>query len=222
MDNYRISEIFSSIEGEGRRAGLPATFVRFFGCNLNCKWCDSRYAWETVNSSVMNMSYGQIVGKILDCGNRLITFTGGEPLMHIPLKFINKFLADFPDRFHVNIETNGSIRIPEKLLRNKNCMLTVDYKLQSSGVSPIDMVVDFRNLRKTDAVKFVIGSESDFEQMIEFLEGVTIEACIFVSPVFGAVKLDWLAEQIKKYREFGLRMQIQMHKVIWNPNERGV
>lgn len=208
-----VNEIFYSIEGEGARAGMPCVFVRFFGCNLKCSYCDSRYACEGNDFRVMDIQ--EILDEIasFDCPN--ITVTGGEPLIQPGINVLLRQLVN--QGYKVNVETNGSI-VPEV----HGVLYTVDYKTKCSGVSDRMNIEAFKALDTTDVVKFVVASAEDLNQALSFVEENGIVAQIFVSPVFGKIELVEIAEFLKSHKLHNWRVQLQLHKYIWDPNMRGV
>lgn len=209
----RVSEIFYSIEGEGARAGMPCVFVRFFGCNLKCSYCDSRYACEGTEFRVMSIQ--EILDDIAGYHCPNITITGGEPLIQ---PGINTLLEQLVRQgYKVNVETNGSV-VPEV----DGVLYTVDYKTKCSGVSDKMNIGAFKALDTTDVVKFVVASTDDLNQALSFVEENGIVAQIFVSPVFGKIELVEIAEFLKYHKLYNWRMQLQLHKYIWDPKERGV
>ena len=209
----KVNEIFYSIEGEGIRAGTPCTFIRLYGCNLNCSYCDTRYSCDNDDYRIMSIEEIMEQLKYFGCPN--VTVTGGEPLIHAG---IDKLLIRLREEgYNVNVETNGSI-VP----RIDGVTYTVDFKTKASGMSDFMEKEAFTSLDKEDAVKFVVGSEEDLEQALEFTESVDIKAQIFISPVFGKIELVQIAEFIKRHKLNNWRMQVQLHKLIWAPDERGV
>lgn len=208
-----VNEIFYSIEGEGIRAGMPCVFIRLFGCNLNCSYCDTRYSCEGDEYQVMSIQ--EILDRVefFACPN--VTVTGGEPLIH---NGINTLLSVLVDRgYKVNVETNGSI---EPVVSGP--IYTVDFKTKCSNMSDKMNVRAFTALDKTDVVKFVVASVDDLEQALSFVEGNNIVANIFVSPVFGKIELSEIADFLKEHKLYNWRMQLQLHKYIWEPTMRGV
>lgn len=209
----KVNEIFYSIEGEGIRAGMPCTFIRLHGCNLNCSYCDTRYSCE--GEAYKTMSITEIMDEVKGIGCPNITVTGGEPLIHEGID--NLLIRLVKNGYNVNVETNGSV-VPTIL----GPIYTVDFKTKSSGMSDRMNKEAFRALDTDDVVKFVVGSTEDLEQALSFVEENYIEANIFVSPVFGKIELVDIANFLKDHKLYNWRMQLQMHKYIWSPEARGV
>lgn len=220
----KICELFSSIEGEGIRAGYPCTFIRTVGCNLRCEYCDSTYSFQS-DENTLDLSINEIVKKCTELKNKRVTFTGGEPLAQPQALELIKALI-FAG-FEVNVETNGAIDLSEILeyrevnnIPTYKLLLTVDYKCASSGMNSKMIYSNFKQLRSDDIVKFVVGSEEDLDEM-NALYGV-IKGQFFVSPVFGKIEPKEIVEYIKSNDLQEARIQLQMHKFIWPPNKRGV
>lgn len=217
----RVNEIFKSIDGEGLRTGELTTFIRLAGCNLRCSYCDTCYALK--NSNGTEMSVDEIVKKAKKMDYRNITLTGGEPLIHKDVDDLISKLCE--NGFYVNIETNGSVPI-DKYITNKNIILTMDYKLPSSGVEKNMNLNNLEKLRKNDVLKFVIGKD-DFDKLKQVIEKYSIKSYIYLSPVFGEIEPFEIVDFMKIMHIQGIdtskmRVQVQLHKIIWNPNERGV
>lgn len=210
-----VTEIFNSIEGEGKRIGLPSTFIRLYGCNLRCSYCDSMYA---VNSNAYDeMSVDEIIAEVdkLDCPN--VTVTGGEPLIH---KDIYKLLNELVYRgYAVNVETNGSIN-PE--VYYPTLFYTVDYKIKSSGMSEHMNRELFTKLTYKDVIKFVVGTKDDLRQAKSFIDSIQTDALIYVSPIFGDIEAKEIVEFVKENRLWKWHVQLQLHKYIWDPDMKGV
>jgi len=167
-DMFDIIEIFDSLEGEGIRQGLAATFIRFAGCNLRCSWCDTVYSQTNANSK--NMSEVDIVKKVNGVLKR-ITLTGGEPL--IQGSIINLIKSLLATNSGVVIETNGSIDI-SPYLNFKNLFFSIDYKLSDSGVNDKMLESNFLSLRPNDAIKFVVASIDDLEEASDFIKKLAV------------------------------------------------
>lgn len=222
MASYKVVEIFTSINGEGRRAGQLALFIRFQKCNLHCSYCDTSWA-NTDSAAYTEMTEDELYDEIKKSGIRNITLTGGEPLLQPEIGvLLHKLAAD--DALSVEIETNGSISI-EKFSRLKNSPLfTLDYKLPGSGMEAHMKVENFAYLKPEDTVKFVAGSRQDLERAQEIIAGfqLTEKCAVYISPVFGAIAPAEIVEFMKQYRLNGVNLQLQLHKIIWDSQQRGV
>lgn len=212
----KVVEIFNSIEGEGKRAGLPCTFIRLYGCNLNCSYCDSRYACE--DDAYVVKSVEEICNIVSSVGCQNITITGGEPLIHPGIEQLLNNLATV-SKYNINVETNGTCVPP---VRNKNIFYTVDYKTDVSGMTSKMNSDVFQNLTSEDVLKFVVGSVDDMEQALEVVENYNISAQIYVSPVYGLFDAKDIVSFLKDNHLWNWKVQLQLHKYIWEPDERGV
>lgn len=214
----RVIEIFDSIDGEGIFTGCLATFIRLGGCNMRCSYCDTGYALNAKDG--VEMSIDDIVCKVEQIGNTHITLTGGEPLINQDSLKLVSALCDAG--FIVNIETNGSVDVT--LFQNDKTVITMDYKTISSGENKKMSIDRINTLRKCDVLK-IVCEESDFGDITAMLLKIKTEATVFISPVFGKIEPKKLVSFAKSLRNCGLkniRVQVQLHKIIWNPEERGV
>jgi len=224
--NYQVVEIFDSIEGEGKRAGQTATFIRLAGCNLRCSYCDTTYAF---GNEYKEMALKEIMTKLKSSHISRITLTGGEPLAAQNVEIL--IYEMLVNGYEVNIETNGSIDTAFlfKHLQNMKyeasaeLFLTMDYKLPSSGVNDKMTLSNFPKLNPWDVLKFVVGSEEDVVCMINFVRKLTPKPQIFIGAVYGKYDLQKLVNTIVKTPELkDAKLQLQLHKIIWDANERGV
>ncbi len=216
----KVAEKFVSINGEGRRAGELALFIRFQGCNLSCSYCDTAWANEAT-CPYEDLSPAELRDYAVREGIKNITLTGGEPLLQEGLKeLIGLFLAE---GFHVEIETNGAVSLAPFCGASRPTF-TVDYKLPDSGCEEAMVHANFDLLQRTDTVKFVVSSRRDLERAREVVDtyGLLFACGVYVSPVFGSIETEEIVEFMKARRLNGWRLQIQMHKVIWEPEKRGV
>lgn len=210
----KVVEIFKSIDGEGIRAGFPVTFIRLEGCNLRCSYCDTKYSYE--NSKYTDMTVTEIYEKVFRLGCHKITLTGGEPLIHDDVDELIQKLVD--EGYEVNIETNGSVDIQPYL--QKNIIVTMDYKCPSSGMEDEMLIDNLQKLRKKDVLKFVVGNCEDLN-ICQNVKNCS-KAQIFISPVFGMIEPKTIAEYMISHNMNDCRVQLQLHKFIWKPEERGV
>ena len=213
----KVNEIFKSIDGEGKRAGLPTTFIRLCGCNLRCNYCDTTYAFDSTGAD--DMSVDDIIESCINIDIRSITITGGEPLVH---PAIHTLLAtmDRSDRFDINVETNGTVD-PSIYHHLKNVWFTVDYKCPSSGEEARMIDKAFTSLRDKDVLKFVVGSDEDLNRAAEIIHRYNPSSQIYLSPVFGYEPKHIVEFMLEKHL-YNCKVQLQMHKIIWDPNMRGV
>jgi 7-carboxy-7-deazaguanine synthase len=210
-----ITEIFKSIQGESTFAGLPCVFVRLAGCNLRCHWCDTAYAFY----GGQQMSPEEVAARVHQLGGKLLEFTGGEPLLQqdvYPLS--ERFLAE---GYRVVVETSGERflgKLPQAVVK------IVDVKCPGSGESEKFCFDNLTALDRKDQIKFVILDENDFLYAKEFLARRRLHDCVgevIFSPVFGQLEPRKLAEWILR-DGLEVRMGLQLHKFIWEPEARGV
>lgn len=222
MTVFHVAETFVSINGEGRKAGQLAVFVRFCGCNLNCAYCDTQWA-NRADTPYREMTAQDIHTYIRYTGVRNVTLTGGEPLMQDGILELLTLLAQ--DRtLSVEIETNGSILADFVFALDNRPSLTMDYKTGASGMEDRMCLRNFSLLTELDTVKFVCGSRADLENALRVCReyGLIDRCAVYFSPVFGAIEPAKMVAFIKEHRLNGVNIQLQMHKFIWNPNEKGV
>lgn len=219
---FNIVEIFDSIEGEGVRTGQLATFVRLAGCNLRCSYCDTPYAHSFGIGD--SMTTEDIISKLITIGNKNVTITGGEPLGRPGIVDLVKALVE--RGFEVNIETNGSKELDKFFEDSFDVIVTMDYKLPSSGMEESMCLENFDKLQNKDVLKFVVGSEEDLTSIKYILENrYKNYVNIYLSPIFGSMDPKRLVEFAKELRhmEFSnVTVQVQLHKIIWPVDMRGV
>jgi 7-carboxy-7-deazaguanine synthase len=211
-----VTEIFKSIQGESTYAGLPCIFVRLTGCNLRCHWCDTAYAFY----GGQKMTAEQVLARVRQLGGRLVEFTGGEPLLQenevVPL---SERLLD--EGFRVLIETSGERfigRLPKPVVK------VLDVKCPASGEDGKFCFGNLEELGHKDQVKFVVQDESDYCYAREFIERHQLlqrVGEVILSPVFGQLLPRRLAEWILR-DGLDVRLGLQIHKFIWDPDAPGV
>ena len=219
----KVSEIFKSIEGEGLRTGLPAVFIRLHGCNLRCSYCDSMYAVEGNDYKQINVA--QILDAVKEFGDIThVTLTGGEPLIHPDVEDLLRQLSD--NGYRVNIETNGTIPCKWHF---PGLFYTMDWKCKSSGMSAKMKLENLETLGADDVLKFVVGTVEDLEETESVIKKLAEKKSdmphVFVSPVFGKLSneeiVNWLLNSATMVKN-NARFQVQLHKIIWDPERRGV
>ena len=220
----QVVEKFISINGEGPRAGEPAVFIRFKGCNLRCSYCDTMWANEA-DCAYTEESPEEILAYILASGIKNVTLTGGEPLLQREMQALLALLLEKTEKgtLRVEIETNGAVPIAP-FCGKRRPVFTMDYKAPSSGGEQGMRMENFAYLLPEDSVKFVCGSREDLNRAGEIIrEQNLISRChVYFSPVFGRLEPVEIVNYILENRLNDVRIQIQMHKVIWDPEKRGV
>ena len=210
-----LSEIFFSIQGESSYAGLPCIFIRLAGCNLRCKYCDTKYSYKTRFQNTPN----QIVESIRSfLPVKLVEITGGEPLLQDEIYELITLLHE--SHYKILLETNGSInlkKVPEYVTK------IIDIKCPSSGFKNS---FDEKNLnflsQNKDEIKFVISDKNDYDWSKEEIDILNLNKYrILFSPVFSVLNSQDLAEWIIKDK-LNIRLQLQLHKYIWDSERSGV
>lgn len=209
----RVTEIFFSIQGEGTRAGRPCVFVRFTGCDLRCAYCDTAYAFQ----GGRDMSRAEILAEVERHPCRFALLTGGEPLLQRELSALAEDLLS--RGWEVAVETHGQLPL-EGLPRG--VVRIADVKTPGSGEVARELGWLAR-LHPEDEVKFVVTSEEDFRWSLGIVRGHALEGRVEVlfSPASGRVAPADLARWML---ESGVRarLNLQLHKVVWGPEARGV
>lgn len=210
----KINEIYKSIQGESSKAGLPCVFVRLTYCNLRCTYCDSEYAFYDGKE----MSISQIIDEVKKYNCKLVEITGGEPLFQNESIYLMKQLCD--EGFDVMLETSGSLSIKDIDARVK---IIMDLKCPSSKMMKKNLYENIEFLKPTDEIKFVIGNREDYDWSKKIISDYRLnEKCeILFSVVFEQLKpvtlVEWILED-----NLNVRYQLQMHKYIWDPKQKGV
>lgn len=215
---FNLNEIFYSIQGEGTRMGMPFIFIRLQGCLLRCVWCDTPYALD--RKKIEKIKTGQeILDDIAKFNCKRIMLTGGEPLEQEDVFDFITLLLD--DDYEVVIETNGQV-LTDRV--DNRAFKIIDFKCPDSKMCNKNNFENVNYLNKYDEVKFVIASVGDFDWSIEKIKEYKLDQkvdTILFSPVFGTMEPKLLAEMILS-QNYNIRMQLQLHKFIWEPNTRGV
>ncbi len=213
-ESLRINEIFYSLQGESTFAGKPCIFIRLSFCSLRCNYCDTEYAFHEGR----DMPFMEIIAEIEKYDCQLVEVTGGEPLLQ---KQIIPFLKILCDKgYQVLLETSGHVDISPV---DERIIKIMDIKCPGSGESEKVMWENIPHLSENDQVKFVISDKEDYEWAKKILSKYKLSSkqTILFSPVFGKLNNDQLANWILK-DHLPVRFQLQMHKYIWAPEQRGV
>ena len=210
-----INEIFYSVQGESSYAGRPCVFVRLTACDLRCSWCDTPYAFhEGAKRSLEN-----ILEEVEAFACPLVEVTGGEPLLQEDVYPLMERLLE--DGRTVLLETGGhrsTARIPERVVT------ILDVKCPGSGESGKNDWSNLARLRPHDEVKFVVKDRADYEYARDVIarhDLATRAAAVHVSPVHGVMNARTLSEWVLADK-LPVRVQLQLHKYIWDPATRGV
>lgn len=223
----KVVEKFISINGEGLKSGELTAFIRFNGCNCNCSYCDTTYA---NGDECKEENVSQIVYWVNTQNVKNVTLTGGEPLEqdHRELVQLIQLLIQSGINY-VEIETNGTYQISEFeknfSLKELNCISsTIDYKLPSSGQEEKMCINNLMHASKRNSIKFVIGSEEDLEKTYEIITKYELQSRtnVLLSPVFRQMDPKRIVGFMKENNLNRVRLQLQLHKIIWDPNKRGV
>ncbi len=215
---FIISEIFFSIQGEGTRAGLPCIFIRFQGCKLRCSWCDTPYALKFKGEGKI-MSSDKIIEKIGKFSCKLVQITGGEPLHQDNTILFMKELCDL--NYTVLLETSGSEDISKI---DKRVIKIMDLKCPGSKMQQFNNYDNIKYLKKKDEIKFVVSDKKDFDWAQKIIKKYKLKekvSAVLLSPAFQSMNSRKLAEWILK-SGLDVRIQLQIHKFIWDPGQRGV
>ncbi len=211
----KVNEIFFSIQGESVYAGIPCIFIRLTGCNLRCMFCDTVYAYHEGE----DLSIQQIIDKISCYTCSLVEITGGEPLIQDKTSDLIDTLQS--NGYEVLLETNGSMDIGKI---NRKCIKIVDIKCPSSRESKNNKFENIKLLTQKDQIKFVISSKEDYLYAKKIISEHDIKipgSNILFSPAAEKVTPAELCEWIKN-DNLNVRLNLQLHKIIWPDKDRGV
>ena len=219
---FKVVEKFISVNGEGPLSGQLVVFIRFAGCNLDCSYCDTTWANST-DVEYDLMSSEAIYKYIKSTGIRNVTLTGGEPLLQEGIIELLEVLSK-DSSLHVEIETNGSVSLDKFLNIENPPSFTMDYKLPCSNMEEKMNLDNFKHLSNKDTVKFVSGSMLDLQKAKYIIDKYDLSdrTNVYISPVFGQIDPENIVEFMKNNIMNGVNLQIQLHKIIWDPNKRGV
>ena len=217
MKKILISEIFTSIQGESTYAGRACFFIRLAGCNLNCSYCDTKYAFDKQNAD--EVSINEIVKLAVNSGIKLVEITGGEPLLQENVIFLCNELIN--NGLTVLMETNGSLSISKI---NPEVVKIIDCKCPSSGESNKMKLENFNLISPDDELKFVLANETDYiyaKSVINQHKLTKMTQKILFSPIPGKLEPQLLSKWMIRDKSPAI-LQLQLHKLIWPDIEKGV
>ena len=232
-ESLRINEVFFSIQGESTWAGCPCVFVRLTGCHLRCAYCDTAYAFHEGG----NRTLDDIIAEVCSHACNLVEITGGEPLLQKNVHSLMSRLCDPPHGKTVLIETSGACDIS---LCDPRVIRIMDLKTPGSGEADRNLWSNVAHLNERDEVKFVITDRADYDWALQVLrehdiarrvKAVLLSATFEQAAVPGEIEgcegcsprdvAEWMLADAKSLPA-NARMQAQMHKLIWDPQTRGV
>jgi 7-carboxy-7-deazaguanine synthase len=209
-----IHEIYRSLQGESTFAGLPCVFVRLTACHLRCVYCDTPHAF---NQGEL-MSLDDVVARALALGDDLVEITGGEPLLQPEVHPLMSRLADAGKT--VLLETSGAL---DTSAVDPRVRVILDLKTPGSGEVEANVWSNLELLKPIDELKFVVCDGADFDWAASVVREhrLTMRCPVLFSPAFGKVNPTDLAAWILESR-LPVRLQLQQHKILWDPQARGV
>lgn len=204
----RITEIFYSLQGESNTVGLPTVFIRLTGCPLRCTYCDTEYAF----TGGEKRTHEEIIAQVAQYPTRYVTVTGGEPLAQASCRLLMTQLIE--EGYTVSLETSGAIDVSAV---DERVIKVMDLKTPSSGEQAKNLLHNIAYLNKKDQVKFVIGTDEDYQWCKAIMNEYQLPArCeILFSPVMGKQNPTELANKIL-HDGLPVRFQIQLHKYLWD------
>ncbi len=222
MGRFKVVERFVSINGEARCAGELACFIRFAGCNLNCTYCDTTWANEE-KAPYEILSEEEIYEYIKDTKVQNVTLTGGEPLLQPNIKRLITLLSKDKD-LRVEIETNGAVDLSDFIDIGDNVTFTVDYKLPGSGMEDGMISSNYKLLRSSDTVKFVVSDIGDLDRARAVIKEYELDERlqVYISASFGNIDNKDIVKYMIDNNMNSVRLQLQIHKYIWDPAVKGV
>ena len=213
-DSLVVNEIFFSIQGESSYAGRPCAFVRLTSCNLRCNYCDTEYAFYEGKK----MSLEEIIEKTESYPAHLVEITGGEPLLQ---ERVHPLITRLLDKGKtVLIETGGSLDVRPV---DSRAILIYDVKCPDSGMADHNLWENLSHLKSQDEIKFVVSSYQDYQWVKEKIRELDLASkhTILLSPVWEKLEPNRLAEWILR-DGLPVRLQIQLHKILWGDERRAV
>jgi 7-carboxy-7-deazaguanine synthase len=210
-----INEIYHSIQGESTWVGQPCVFVRLTFCNLRCNYCDTEYAFYEGKKRALK----EIIESVAAFRCSLVEITGGEPLLQKNVLPLMSMMCDAG--YTVLLETSGAHDISKVDARVHRIM---DLKTPGSSEVEKNLWSNIEHLTLGDEVKFVMGSRDDYEWSRDKVQRYDLTSrchAVLFSPIFGRIDPREIVEWILADK-LNVRFQLQMHKFIWSPTQRGV
>lgn len=215
MSKLYLTEIFPSIQGETTKTGLPTVFIRLSGCHLRCSWCDTDYSFKRGTPYTIDDIVKQTIGyKIQD-----ICVTGGEPLLQPGVYPLMESLLD--TGLHVSLETSGACTTANV---DPRVQVILDVKCPGSGMADKHDMSNFSRLRLRDEIKFVLQNRKDYEYALSICRRFNLFEKpneILFAPSFEELDpqtlVSWILED-----HLPVRINLQVHKWIWDPKQQGV
>lgn len=213
-EKLKVNEIFFSIQGESTQAGCPCVFIRLTYCNLRCSYCDTEYAFHEGTE----MTVDEVIRRVEEYPVSLVEITGGEPLLQKSVHTLVRRLIDSGKS--VLIETGGGVPVRDV---DSRAVLVYDIKCPGSGMASRNIWENLEFLRPEDEIKFVISSRSDYEWSRSKVRELALTRThpVLFSPVWGELSPRELAEWILE-DALPVRLQLQLHKLLWGPDARGI
>ena len=215
-----VTEIFYSVQGESTWAGAPCTFVRLTGCPLRCSWCDTEYAFHDGNE----MSLDEVMAEVASHSCKTVEITGGEPLAQKgAFALADRLLSE---GYIVLVETSGALDVSRLDPRVHKIM---DLKCPGSSESHRNRWENLDHLTERDEVKFVVQDRVDYQWACDIIRERELDRrveegslrALLISPVWEAIDLESLGTWILE-DQLPVRLQVQLHKLIWGPDRQGV
>jgi 7-carboxy-7-deazaguanine synthase len=209
-----VHEIYRSLQGESTFAGIPCVFVRLTACHLRCVYCDTAHAFTQGDLFTTEA----VVDRVLAFGDALVEITGGEPLLQPEVHPLMSLLADHGKT--VLLETSGAVDTSQV---DPRVRIILDIKTPGSGESERNVWANLDRLKPIDEVKVVVCDRADFDWAVNLVKSreLTGRCPVLFSAAAGRVNPTDLADWVLKSR-LPVRMQLQMHKILWGADTRGV
>lgn len=213
-ERLRVIEVYTSVQGESSFVGHPCVFVRLAGCNLRCSWCDSEFTFKGGE----HRSIDDVVEQVAAEGIKLVEVTGGEPLVHRQAPQLMRRLLDAGHT--VLLETSGSRDVS---VVPDGVHIIMDLKAPDSEEEGANLWSNLDHLDRRDEIKIVVASRKDYEWAREQVRRRALDRIcpVLLSPAWGLVEPEELVRWMLEDR-LPVRFQLQMHKIVWPSDARGV